>query len=54
MMSVMVLDDVTLFLNLKDISNTRKGMQHSPTIGGISSVKEEAEDFKCVSSFFVC
>ena len=38
-LSVMVLDGVTLFLHLKDVSNTCKRMQHSPTIGGISSVQ---------------
>ena len=56
MMSFMGLDGVTLFLRLKDVTNTCKRMRHSPTIGGISSVQwrkvggklEEAEDFKCV------
>ena len=36
--SVMALDGVTLFLHLKDVTNTCKGKRHSPTIGGISSV----------------
>ena len=47
-----VLDGVTLFLRLKDITNTCESMRHSPTIGGNSSVQwrnlKEAEDFKCV------
>ena len=34
---VMALDDVTSILPLKDVMNTCKRMQHSPTIGGISS-----------------
>ena len=52
MTSVMVLDSITSFLRLKDVTNTCKRMRHSPTIGGISSVQwqklEEAEAFKCV------
>ena len=28
--SVMALDVVTMFLRLKDVTNTSKGMQHSP------------------------
>ena len=39
MTSVMVLDGVKLFLRLKDVTNTRKRMQHSPTISRISSVQ---------------
>ena len=38
MTSVMVLDGVTSYLGLKDVTNTCKRMQHRPTIGGISSV----------------
>ena len=52
MTSVMALHSVTSFLRLKDITNTCKCMQHSPTFGGNSSTKggklEEAEDFKWV------
>ena len=53
MTSAMALDGVTSFLRLKDVTNTCKRMQHSPTIGRISSVQwgkvgREAEDFKCV------
>ena len=39
MTSVMALDDITSILCLKDDTNTYKRMQHSPTIGGISSVQ---------------
>ena len=39
MMSVIALDSVMSFLRLKDVTNTCKLMQHSPTIGGISSVQ---------------
>ena len=39
MTSVVALDGVTSFLPLKVITNTCKGMRHSPTIGGISSVQ---------------
>ena len=31
-------DGVTLFLSLKDITNTCQSMQNSPTIGAISEV----------------
>ena len=52
MTSIVALEGVASFLRLKDITNTCKPIQHSPTIGGISSVQwgklEEAEDFKCV------
>ena len=47
----MALDGVMLLLPLKDVTNTSKCMQHSPTIGGNSSVqwqKVESEAFKCV------
>ena len=39
MTSVMALDGVTMLLHLKDVSKTCKRMQHSLTIGGISSVQ---------------
>ena len=39
MMSFFALDGVTSFLCLKDITNTRKGMQHSLSIGRSSSVQ---------------
>ena len=39
MTSFMVLDDVTLFLCLKDVANTSKQMLHSLSIGGSSSVQ---------------
>ena len=52
MTSFMALDGVTSFLCLKDITNTRKRMRHSPSIEGILQCNgqkmEEAEDFKCV------
>ena len=39
MMSFLMLYSVTSFLRLKDITNTCKCMQQSPTIGRISSVQ---------------
>ena len=39
MTSVMVLDGVTSFLRLKDVTNACIRMRHSPTLGGISSVQ---------------
>ena len=39
MKSFMALDGVTMFLRLKDVTNTRKGMQHSLSICGSSSVQ---------------
>ena len=39
MMSFMGLDGVTSFLRLKNITNTRKRMRHSLSIGGGSSVQ---------------
>ena len=48
----MALDGVTSFIRLKYVTNTRKRMRRSLSIGGSSSVHwrklEEAEDFKCV------
>ena len=38
MTSDMALGGVTSFLRLKDVTNTCKRMQHSPTTGWISSV----------------
>ena len=38
-MSFMPLDGVTLFLRLKGVTNTRKRMQRSLTMGGSSSVQ---------------
>ena len=55
MVSFMALDGVT---SLKDMTNTCKLMRNSPTIAGFllcnGGKLEEAEDFKCVSSFIVC
>ena len=53
MTSFMVLDGVTSYLRLKDVTNTCKHVGHSPTIlAGIIQCNgrklEEAEDFKCV------
>ena len=52
----MALDNVTSFLPFKDITNTCKRMQHSPTIGKITSVQwqklAEAKDFKYVSIIY--
>ena len=39
MTSFMALDGVTSFLSTKDVINTCKCMQHSPAIGGSSSVQ---------------
>ena len=39
MTSFMDLDGVTSFIHLKDITNTRKRMRCSPSIGGTSSVQ---------------
>ena len=39
MMSFMALDGVTLFLRLKDVTNTFTRVQHSLTIGGNPSVQ---------------
>ena len=39
MTSVVVLDGVTLFLRLNDVTYLCKHMRHSPTISGISSVQ---------------
>ena len=39
MMSVMVLDSVTSFLRLIDVTYSCKRMRHSTTIGGIFSVQ---------------
>ena len=47
MTSVMALDGVTLFLRLKDVTNTCECMRHSLTIGNGGKL-EEAEDFKWV------
>ena len=48
----MALDGVTSFLCLKDVTNSCKHMQHSPTIGrnlqDNGGKLEKAEDFKCV------
>ena len=38
-MSAMALEGVTAFLCLKEVTNTSKRMQHSPTFGGDSSVQ---------------
>ena len=52
MTSFMVLDGVTSFLRMKDVTITCKRMRRSLSIGGSYSVQcrklEEAEDFKCV------
>ena len=39
MTSFMALDSVTSFVRLKDVTNTRKQMRHSLSIGGGSSVQ---------------
>ena len=39
MTSFMSLDGVKSFLRLKDVTNTRKRVRHSPTIGGDFSVE---------------
>ena len=39
MTSSMTLDGVTSFLRLKNVTNTRKRMRRSPSIGGSSSVQ---------------
>ena len=39
MTSFMALDGVTSFLRLKDVTNTRKQMRRSLSIGGSSSVQ---------------
>ena len=55
MPSFMALDGVTSFSRLKDVTNTRKRMRRSLSIGGSSSVQianggklGKTEDFKCV------
>ena len=52
MTSFMVLDNVTSFLRMKDVTNINKRMQHSPTIGGNfqcnSGKLKEADNYKCV------
>ena len=52
MTSFIALDGVTPFLLFKDVTNTRKRLRRSLSIGGSSSVQwrnlEEPEDFKCV------
>ena len=52
MMSVMVLDGVTSFLRLKDVTNTCKRMRHSPTIGGNSSVQWRKVGRSCLQMSF--
>ena len=50
-MSVMAFDGVASFSCLKDVTNTCKCMQNSPTIGFLQyndRKLEEAEDFKYV------
>ena len=49
---VVALDGVASFSRLKDVTNTYKRMQHSPLIGGISSVQWRKEDFECVSAVY--
>ena len=52
MTSCIALDGVTSFLRLKDVTNTRKRMRRSQSIGGVLQCNggklEKAEDFKCV------
>ena len=48
MTSFVALDGVTSFLGLKDVTITCKRMRRSLSIGGSSSVLEEAEYFECV------
>ena len=39
MTSAMAFDGVMSFLSIKEVTNTRKRMRNSPTIGGNSSVQ---------------
>ena len=52
MTSFVAVDGVSPFLRLKDVTNTRKRMQRSLSIGGSFQCNggklAEAEDFKCV------
>ena len=55
----MALDSVTSFLCLNDVTNTRKRMRHSLSIGGSSSVQWRKVWKKLITSnvsslFFVC
>ena len=57
MTSFKVLDGVTLFLRLKDVTITCKRIGRSLSIGGRSSVQwrkvgGKAEDFECVFVFY--
>ena len=45
MASVMALEGETSFLRLKDVTNTRKCMRHSPTIG-VRLLSAKAESLK--------
>ena len=47
MMSFMALDGLMSFLRLKDVTNTRKRMRSSLSIGG-SCLLQWQIDFKCV------
>ena len=56
MTSFMALDGVTLFLSLKDVTNTRKPMRRSLSIGG-SAMAESWKKLKTsnvILSFIVC
>ena len=56
MTSFMALDGVTLFLRLKDVTNTCKRMRRGLSIGRSSSVQggklEKAEEFKFVFAVY--
>ena len=59
MTSFMALGDITSFLRLKDVTNTRKRMRHSLSIGGsyFSAMAESWKKLKTsnvFSSFIVC
>ena len=58
MTSFMALDGVTLFLSLKDITNTCKHMRHSLSIGGVLQCNggklKELKISNVFSSFIAC
>ena len=54
MTSFMALDGVTLFLRLKDVTNTCTRMQRCLTIGGNSESWKKLKTSNMFSSFIVC
>ena len=50
MTSCMALDGITSFFRLKDVTNTCKRMRHSLSIGGKSSVQENARSLILVTN----